>query len=224
MTHNKKWINPLKDWSKDPEEAANTLTHGLGFLLSVVGAIVMTIWVVREGDIWRLLGCAIYLPLLMTVYAMSTLSHSCSIPKLKRLFEMLDQGFIYLLIAATYTPFSLTFLRTGPWWAFLGVVWTIALLGFLSKILLAHRIDGVAIWIYLLLGWIPIVAAFALIGLVESTGLWWMLIGGLSYTVGTVFLVLDDRVRHFHALWHLFVIGGSASHFFVILLYVAPQK
>jgi hemolysin III len=218
------WINPLSDWSTDPEEVANTITHGLGFLLSVLGAIAMAIWVLREGDVWRVLGCMIYAPSLVTVYAMSTLSHSCSAPNLKRFFQMLDQGFIYLLIAATYTPFSLAFLRTSPWWLFLAVMWTIAMFGFLSKILLAHRVDAVSIWIYVVLGWMPVVAASSLVGLVREAGLWWMLIGGLCYTVGTVFLILDNHVRHFHALWHLFVIAGSVCHFFVILLFVAPLR
>ena len=162
------WINPLSDWSTDPEEVANTITHGLGFLLSVLGAIALTIWVLREGDAWRLLGCMIYAPSLMTVYAMSTLSHSCSAPNLKRFFQMLDQGFIYLLIVATYTPFSLAFLRTSPWWLFLAVMWTIAMFGFLSKILLAHRVDAVSIWIYVVLGWMPVVAASSLVGLVPE--------------------------------------------------------
>ena len=218
------WINPLSDWSTDPEEVANTITHGLGFLLSVLGAIALTIWVFREGDAWRLVGCMIYAPSLVAVYATSTLSHSCSTPKLKRFFQMLDQGFIYVLITATYTPFSLVFLRTGRWWLFLAVMWTITIFGFLSKILLAHRIDAVSIWIYIALGWMPILAAPALVGLVPVAGLSWMLIGGLCYTVGTVFLAFGDHIRHFHALWHLLVIAGSACHFFVILLFVAPLR
>ena len=218
------WTNPLSDWSTDPEEVANTITHGLGFVLSVPGAIAMAIWVLREGDAWRLLGCMIYAPSLVTMYAMSTLSHCCSAPNLKRFFQMLDQGFIYVLIAATYTPFSLAFLRTNPWWLFLAVMWTIAMFGFFSKILLAHRVDAVSIWIYVVLGWIAGVAAPSLVGLVPAAGLWWMLIGGLCYTVGTVFLIFDNHVRYFHALWHLFVIAGSACHFFVILLFVAPLR
>ena len=218
------WINPLSDWSADPEEVANTITHGLGFLLSVLGAIVMAIWVLREGDAWRLLGCMIYAPSLVIVYAMSTLSHVCAAPNRKRLFQILDQGFIYVLIAATYTPFSLAFLRTGPWWLFLAVMWTIAIFGFLSKILLAHGVDAASIWIYVVLGWMPSVTASSLVGLVPEAGLWWMLVGGLCYTIGTVFLIFENHVRHAHALWHLFVITGSACHFFVILLFVAPLR
>jgi hemolysin III len=216
------WINPLSDWSTDAEEIANTITHGLGFLLSVLGATAMAIQVFRGGDGWRALGCMIYASSLVAVYALSTLSHSCSAPNLKSLFRRLDQAFIYLLIAATYTPFSLAYLRTGPWSLLLAAMWTIAMFGFFSKILLAHRVDAVSIWIYVVLGWMPIVAGFALVDLVPDAALWWMLIGGLCYSVGTVFLFFDNHVRHFHALWHLFVVAGSACHFFVILLFVAP--
>lgn len=215
-------INSLRDWSIGAEEAANTITHGLGFFLSVLGAIAMAIRVLHEGDDWRVLGCMVYASSLVGVYALSTLSHCCSATNLKHFFRILDQAFIYLLIAATYTPFSLAFLRTGPWWLFLAIMWTIAIFGFLSKILLAHRINSVSIWIYVVLGWMPIVAGSSLVNLVPAAGLWWMLIGGLCYTVGTVFLVFDNHVRHFHAVWHLFVVAGSACHFFVILLFVAP--
>ncbi len=218
------WINPLSDWPTDPEEVANTITHGLGLLLSVPGAIAMAIWVLREGDAWRVLGCLIYATSLVAVYAMSTLSHCCSAANPKRLFQMLDQAFIYVLIVATYTPFSLAFLRTGFGWIFLAVMWTIAIFGFLSKILLAHRVDAVSIWIYVVLGWMPILAVSSLVGPVPEVGMWWMLIGGLCYTVGTVFLALDNRVRHFHALWHLFVIAGSVCHFVVIFIFVAPLR
>ena len=218
------WINPLRDWSTDPEEVANTITHGLGFLLSLVGLIVMAIWVLREGDAWRVLGCMIYASSLVTVYAMSTLSHVCADPHLKQFYRKLDQGFIYLLIVGTYTPFSLAFLRTGLGWLFLGVMWSVALFGFFAKTLLAHRVDAVSTRLYLLLGWMPIFAGFYLIGVVPDAALWWMLIGGVCYTMGIVFLILDAHIRHFHAVWHLFVIGGSACHFFVILLYVAPLK
>ena len=224
MTPEDDWINRLSDWPTDPEEVANTITHGLGLLLSVLGAIAMAIWVLREGDAWRLLGCMIYAPSLVAVYAMSTLSHSCSAPNLKRIFRRLDQGFIYVLIVATYTPFSLVFLRTGPWWLFLAVMWTIALFGFLSKILLAHRVDAVSTWIYVVLGWMPVAAVSSLAGQIAKTGLWGMLIGGLCYTVGTFFLASDNHVRHFHALWHLFVIVGSACHFFVIWFFVVPLR
>ena len=218
------WLNPLSDWSTNPEESANTITHGLGFVLSILGAIVMVTWVLRVGDAWRALGCTIYVASLVAVYAMSTLSHVCTSRSRKRLFQRLDQGFIYLLIVGTYTPFSLAFLHTGPWFTFLGIMWLIAIFGFVSKVLMAHRIDTVSIWIYVALGWMPIFAASTLAVLMPKAALWWTLIGGLCYTVGTIFLFFDTHVRHFHALWHLFVIAGSACHFFVIFFFVAPLR
>ncbi len=222
MAPNRDWIHPLRDWATDPEESANTITHGLGFALSVIGAVVLMMRVAREGDGWRFLGCLIYALSLVAVYAMSTLSHVCVRPHRKRFFQILDQAFIYLLIVGTYTPFSLAFLRTSGWWILLGAMWVIAIGGFLSKVIWAHRIEGVAMWIYLLLGWLPIVSAPSLSKIMPASGLWWALVGGLFYSVGTIFLILDNRVRHFHAVWHLCVIAGSTCHFMTILVYIAP--
>jgi hemolysin III len=221
MKHQSNWLNPLADWSKDPEEAANTLTHGLGFLLSLVGAAVMLYLVLREGDAWRILGCTIYASSLIAVYLMSTLSHVCLAPARRHFFRTLDQAFIYVLIVGTYTPFSLAYLRSGPWWLFLALMWSIAIFGFLSKVLHAHRVDAVATWIYIALGWMSAASAPTMLSHVPTTALWWMLVGGLCYTAGTIFLAFDTHIRHFHAVWHLFVIAGSACHYFVILIYVA---
>ncbi len=221
MSAEKTWINPLADWSSDPEEAANTITHGLGLLLSLVGSVVMIIWAVQGGDRWRVVGCSIYVAMLVAVYAMSTLSHACSEPKQKRFYEMLDQAFIYLLIVGTYTPFVLTYLRAAPWWGLLAVLWSIAFFGFFSKLLRLKTLDKTSVWLHLVLGWAPIISVPALIGRLPTAGLWWMLVGGLCYSIGTIFLVFDRHVRHFHALWHLLVIAGSASHYFVILFAVA---
>jgi len=222
VNQEKTWFGRISDWETDPEEVANTLTHGLGFLLSILAAAALTICVLGKGDAWRVVGCLIYAACLMAVYAMSTLSHICSDRKLKHFFRTLDQGCIYLLIVATFTPFSLAYLRTVPWGLFLALMWAIALFGCISKVFLAHRVNRVAIWIYIALGWMPIATAPSLVGIVPDTALWLMLIGGLCYTLGTAFLIFDNRVRHFHALWHLFVIAGSSCHFFAIRLYVAP--
>lgn len=207
-------------WPLDGERL-NTATHALGVLLSLAGAAIMMTEVRATDDGWRSAGCGIYLFALIGVYANSTLSHSASTPRLKRTFRQLDQAFIYLLIVGTYTPFALTYLRSGWWLAFLAFLWLVAIFGFLSKVLMAHRVEQVAVWIYLALGWLPIISALPLLERVPATGLWWMLIGGLCYTAGTVFLTNDHRVAHFHAAWHLFVIAGSACHFHAILQTVA---
>ena len=128
---------------------------------------------------------------------------------------------IYLLIVGTYTPFALEYLRFGWWWLFLLLMWTAALVGFLSKLLFLHRIDAVTIWSYVSLGWLPIIPAWIYLDLVPWGALAWILIGGLCYTAGTVFLVLDHRRFHFHAIWHLFVIAGSVCHFYAVFLFVA---
>jgi hemolysin III len=203
------------------DELLNSLTHGIGFLLSVVGAVVLIGQVVTHGDAWRCTGCGIYAVALMGVYACSTLSHSTTEPEMKRWFRILDQAFIYLLIVGTYTPFALAYLRTTGWLTFLAAMWAIAILGFLSKLLLAHRVDAVAVWIYVALGWMPLVAAIPLVDIAPIFALWWMFAGGLCYTLGTAFLMNDHRVPRFHAIWHLMVIAGSAFHFFAILHAVA---
>lgn len=202
-------------------EVFNTITHGLGFFLSLFAAWTLIVCAMAKGEPWRIASCGVYAATLVAVYGFSTLSHSVSTPKWKRRFRILDQACIYLLIVGTYTPFGVRFLCTGYWAYFLVLLWGIALVGFCSKLLFAHRIDGVAIWIYVGLGWLHTIAAFPLASLVPAQALWWMLYGGICYTVGTIFLVNDHRAPYFHGIWHLCVIAGSAWHFFAIVRYVA---
>jgi hemolysin III len=151
---------------------------------------------------------------------MSTLSHGITTPDRKALFRRLDQGFIYLLIAATYTPFSLEYLRDGIWWLLLGAMWSVALCGFISKVFFAHRVEAVSVGTYMLLGWMPVLSVPVLMRSVPLPVFWLMLVGGACYSIGTLFLINDERVRHFHAVWHLCVIAGSACHFLGILAIV----
>ena len=202
------------------EELANAITHGIGLALSVVGAVALLISASSRGDVWLIAGCGVFATTLVALYAASTLSHSVSRPPLRHWFRRLDHGAIYLLIVGTYTPFALAYLRSGWWLSFFGLMWTIALCGLLSKVLFSHRVEAVAIWSYLLLGWMPVVTVRSLVESIPAVVLWWMLIGGLCYTVGTVFLIYDDRRPFFHAIWHAFVIAGSMSHFFAIFLLV----
>jgi hemolysin III len=202
------------------EELANTVTHGIGLVLGVAGAAALIFRAALSGDAWRIVGCGIFAAALIAVYAASTLSHATR-PPWRRRFRILDQGFIYLLIVGTFTPLALEFLRTGWGWLLLALMWSVALVGFVSKIWFAHRIDAVTIWSYLLLGWLPILPAAAYVGRVPAEVLWWVLIGGLCYTAGTIFLVLDVRRFHFHAIWHLLVVAGSACHWSAVFLFVA---
>jgi hemolysin III len=203
------------------EEFFNAVTHGIGLVLSVAGAIVLIARSYSHEDAYRVAGCTIFAMTLIAVYAASTLSHAPLRPRLRHLFRSLDQGSIYLLIAGTCMPFALTYLRTGWWFLFFGLMWTVALCGFVSKILFSHRVEAVAIWSYILLGWMPVVTVPWLREAVPAGALWWMLIGGLCYTGGTLFLVNDRRYPLFHAVWHVFVIAGSTCHFMTILFFVA---
>ena len=214
---------PLPSQLSAAEEFANFITHGIGLVLSLAGVVVMAA-VLAYGDAWRIIGCSIYLASLIGVYLMSTLSHTFEAPRVRSFFRALDQGTIYFLIAATYTPFSLAYLHTWPWCMLLAVVWTIAFWGFLSKVFFAHRVEAVSMWPCILLGALPFASVPALLGIISTTALWWMLIGIGCYTLGLVFWVNDRRVKHFHAVWHVLVIAGSACHFVCILLFVAVVR
>ncbi|HVT26744.1 MAG TPA: hemolysin III family protein [Lacipirellulaceae bacterium] len=206
------------------EELANRITHGIGLLLSIAGVAVMIAVLGRGDDGWRIAGCSVYLSSLISVYLMSTLSHTFETPRLRSLFRALDQGTIYLLIAATYTPFSMAYLHTVPWWIVLALVWGIALWGFISKVCFAYRVEEVSMWPCIVLGMIPFVCVPSLVGVVSLAALWWMLLGVAFYTLGLVFWVNDRRVRHFHAVWHVLVMAGSTCHFVGILMFVVLAR
>ncbi len=160
-------------------ELVNAVTHGVGLLLSILGAIALIARSYSQGDAYLVVGCTAFSMTLIAVYAASTLSHTPLGPRLRHLFRRLDQGAIYFLIVGTCMPFALVYLRTGWWFLFFGVMWTVALCGVVSKTLFSHRVDAVAIWIYVLLGWMPIATVPSLMEVVPAAALWWMLVGGL---------------------------------------------
>jgi hemolysin III len=203
------------------DDTLNAATHAVGLVLSIAGAVLLIDRASSQADAWRIAGCGIFAATLISMYAASTLSHLCKGPRLRRLFRCLDQAFIYLLIAGTYTPIGLGYLRTNAGLLFLGLMWLAALWGCISKIMLIYRPEVVRVWSYLLLGWMPIIIAPWMVGVVPATALWWMLAGGMCYTVGTLFLAGDVRYRHFHAVWHVLVIVASACHYGVIFWFVA---
>jgi hemolysin III len=206
------------------EEFINTLTHGFGLVLAVLGGLAMIWSVLRHGDFWHITGCGIFAVSLIAVYAASTLSHSATSVEWKSLFRRLDQGCIYFLIVATYTPFGLAYLRTDGGWMLLGGLWTAAIVGFFSKVVLAHRVHDISMWTYIVLGWLPLIAVPMLRQTVPVDSTMWMLVGGACYLFGTFFLFFDTRVRHFHAVWHLLVIAGSLCHFLGIWQSVALAR
>ncbi|MFW6170433.1 MAG: PAQR family membrane homeostasis protein TrhA [Planctomycetota bacterium] len=201
----------------EAEELANTLTHGMGLVLSITGSAALLGFAVRQGMAGdQFFATMLYCLSLIAVYAASTFSHALQEPHRKYLFRVLDQAVIYCLIAGTYTPFIFLYLPARQSWLVFAIVWGLALLGFGSKVLLKHRVDAVVVANYVLLGWVPAVAIFYLL---PFDCLMWMLLGGCLYTAGALFLTFDQRVPFFHAAWHAFVLLASAVHFYGVLHY-----
>lgn len=205
------------------EEVANCATHGLGLALSVAGFVALVVLAWSYGDAWHVASCGVYGASLVALYLASTLYHGARAPRAKQLFQALDHCGIYLLIAGTYTPFTLVTLR-GPWgWTLFGLVWGLALAGILFRVLFGTRYRPVAVASYVLLGWLCVVAVKPILALVPLGGLAWIVAGGLTYTTG-VFFFAAKRIPHNHAIWHLFVLGGSICHYVAVLLYVLPTR
>ena len=218
MEHCADIANDFPSWQRTAsEEFVNAATHGAGFALALAGAVAMMGGMPSGNSSLFVTGLITYLFCLLAVYAMSTLSHAATSYKWKTLFRQLDQGFIYLLIVGTYTPFSLAYLHGPAWMALLALMWCGGLSGFITKVFLAHRVQSVSIISYVMLAWVPIVAVPELFQVAPPSALVSILTGGFCYTLGTWFLVNDERVRHYHAVWHLCVIAGSSCHFFGIV-------
>jgi hemolysin III len=206
------------------EELVNAVTHGIGLALAAVGALVMMTTVTAHGNSRLAAGCSAYLFMLVAVYAMSTVSHTVTSPKWRMLFRQLDQGFIFLLIVGTYTPYSIAYLNGPFWWVLLAFMWCFALAGFASKAVFAHRIDTGSILPYLFLGWMTIIALPEIWKLAPHVEFALIIGGGVCYMLGTLFLLNDTKIRHFHAAWHLWVIAGSTCHFMGLLVYVVQAS
>ena len=200
-------------------ERLNSITHMIGAAAALAGMVVLVVFASMQGNPWKIVSFSVYGLSLLLVYLSSTFYHSLSGNK-KAVFRRLDHAAIYLLIAGTYTPFALVSLQ-GPWgWSVFGIVWGLAVLGIFLETLphKGHRI--LPIIIYVVMGWIGLVAIKPLLASLSLNGLMWLLAGGCFYTLGIVFYALDSKFRHFHAIWHLFVLAGSISHYVAILLYV----
>lgn len=200
---------------------ANSITHGIGVLLASVGAVWLMVRAAR-GTPRLIISCAVYASTLVLIYLCSTLYHSLARTRARYVFRVLDHSAIYLLIAGTYTPFTLVSLR-GPWgWTLFGIVWGLAIVGVIFKSFAVERFAVASAIAYVLMGWIAIFAIVPLARAITWHGILWIGAGGIFYTFGVLFFALD-RLRYFHALWHVFVLAGSGSHFFAVLFYIVPH-
>ncbi|SDB50374.1 hemolysin III [Desulfonatronum thiosulfatophilum] len=203
------------------EEVANSITHGLGVVLSIAGLAVLTGLAGRYGDAWHIVSCSIFGSTLILLYTASTLYHGIPHPGAKKILRIVDHCAIFLLIAGTYTPFTLVNLR-GPWgWSLFGAIWGLALLGIILQLTPWRRFRVLSVLLYVGMGWAVVVATNPLLNAVHPNGLLLLALGGLAYTGGIVFYAWR-RLPHHHAIWHLFVLTGSVLHFFAVLLYVIP--
>lgn len=203
------------------EEIAHSITHGVGVLLSIGGLAVLVSFSALYGDVWHIVSTSIYGATLILLYTTSTLYHSIPHEKAKQVLQRLDHAAIFLLIAGTYTPFTLVNLR-GDWgWTLFTLVWSIAIAGIVLEIAVKKRYKRLSIGLYLGLGWLVLIAIEPMLTSVDMGGLLLLLAGGLCYSLGVIFYVWK-KLTYNHAIWHLFVLAGSVLHFFSVLFYVIP--
>ena len=209
---------PAQSHARLGDILANAITHGVGAALALIGAVYLIVVSLR-GTAWLITSCAVFAATLVLVYICSTLYHSLVRTRARHVLQVLDHSAIYLLIAGTYTPFTLVSLRGPVGWVLFGVVWVLAIAGVVFKSLAVGRFAVASALVYLFQGWFVVFAARPLIDAITWRGTAWLAAGGVFYTLGIVFFALDRR-RYFHAAWHLFVLAGSAAHYFAILFYV----
>ncbi len=198
------------------EEIANSITHGIGVLLSIVGLIVLIVFAIHHGNMWNIVSFSVFGSTLIILYLASTLYHGIPNPSAKRFLKILDHSAIFLLIAGTYTPFLLGSLR-GAWgWSLFGIIWGLAIAGIAFKFVFIHKYQKISVGIYVFMGWLVVIAFKQILTHVPSVSLTFMIAGGLSYTIGVIFYA-SRKLPYNHAIWHLFVLSGSIFHFFSVL-------
>ncbi len=205
------------------EELANAFTHALGAALGVAGLAVLVTAAAERGDAWKVVSFSVFGAAMVLLYTMSTLYHLATNERVKNFLHILDHASIFLLIAGSYTPVSLVTMR-GAWgWSIFGVVWGIAIVGIVLKIFFTGRFRTASTILYLAMGWLIVVAIKPLLTLMPPAGLYWFLAGGLSYSLGTIFYMWKS-LRYGHAVWHLFVLGGTVCHFFGVYYQILPMS
>ena len=211
---------PLREQSPG-EEIANSVSHGIALAAALVATPFLVIDAVRRGDPGYIAGAGIFAATMVLLYLASTLYHALPAGKAKRVFRIIEHSAIFLLIAGTYTPFTLGVLR-GAWgWTLLALVWAIALVGVALKAFERISHPVISTGLYLFMGWLILIAAYPMYERVPVPGLLWLVAGGLAYTAGVAFFVADTRLRYGHFIWHLFVMAGTACHYFAVLWYAA---
>ncbi|QED37330.1 hemolysin III family protein [Antarcticibacterium arcticum] len=203
------------------EEKLNVISHGFGFALSILGLLLLVFKANEYGELKHLVSFSIFGASLILLYAASTFYHSAKSPRLRYRLNILDHASIYVLIAGTYTPYALVTLHGVVGWSIFGVVWTLAVIGVILKLFYTGRYNLFSTAMYVLMGWIIVFAIKPLYDSLDPMGLTWLFIGGISYTLGAVFFILD-KIKYNHAIFHLFVLMGSFSHFISIYYYVLP--
>ena len=201
-------------------ERFNSFTHLAGAGLALVGAAILVTQASLAGDPWKIVSFSIYGAMLVALYVASTLYHSVR-GRAKAVLQKFDHCTIYLLIAGSYTPFALVSLRATGGWTLLGAVWALALIGIVQEIWLAKGARVLSLAIYVVMGWLALLVVSPLLLALTPSGFAWLAAGGVLYSVGIIFYVADKRWPHSHGVWHLFVLGGSACHFFTVLFFVA---
>ncbi|MEI6306308.1 MAG: hemolysin III family protein [Deltaproteobacteria bacterium] len=204
------------------EELFNRCTHGIGALVSLIGAIILITLASRQHDVYRIVSACVYSVAIVSFYCLSTIYHSVSKPYIRYVFRILDHASIYLMIAGSYTPFALVTMR-GPWgWSLFGTVWGLGTVGAVMKIFTTHRLRIIGPILYIALGWIVVIAIKPLSAALHPNGILLLFAGGAAYTIGVIFY-LWDRLLYNHTIWHIFVLTGSLCHFCAILFYVIPN-
>ncbi|MCD8480446.1 MAG: hemolysin III family protein [Candidatus Cloacimonetes bacterium] len=207
---------PLSPQQSLEEEVANAITHGIGVGIAIAALVILVVYSALLGDTWKVVSFSIYGATMILLFLSSTLYHSFPQPTLKRFFRILDHSSIFLLIAGTYTPVTIGAMRGGWGWTLFGIIWGLTLIGICLKIFAMSKLKWVSIVVYLMMGWIIIIAIKPLVQVVSREFLIWIAIGGLAYSLGIIFYTARKLPFH-HAIWHLFVLAGSISHFFAML-------
>jgi hemolysin III len=203
------------------EEIANSLSHGLGFLVALAAAPVLIIATARQGHTANIVGACIFAVTMVMLYLSSTIYHATPPSRAKHLYAKLDHSAIYLFIAGSYTPFALGILD-GPWgWTLFGLVWGLAAIGLVLKVFDKLSNQLLSTGLYLAMGWLVVIAAVPLLERASPAGIAWLVAGGIAYTAGVAFFLTDARIKFGHFVWHLFVLAGTTCHFFAVLWYAA---